>query len=256
MTLEFAEGAPYWVDLSAPDVPAASRFYRDLFGWEAQDLGEESGHYTMLSYQGKDVCAIGPSFGTGETGAWMPYFKSHDPHERTRAIEASGGTVRMPPMDVFDQTTLAQFTDPAGVEFAISQPKGHKGAQLWQQDGAVSWFELVVRDPEPSLGFYKEVFGWSTKTEDMGDGSSYTTMTARDAPLSFAGLVVMDETFPDGTPPHWRVYFQVPDAQKAADKAVELGGRQVDEIASAPGIGSWTALTDPDQVKFSVIAEP
>ena len=58
-TTALAVGTPIWVDLGSSDPQASARFYGQLFGWQAEDLGEEVGHYTMFSQDGKRVAAVG-----------------------------------------------------------------------------------------------------------------------------------------------------------------------------------------------------
>ena len=63
---KYRNGCPSWVDVAVPDVPAAAAFYSSLFGWEAEDQGEEAGHYTMFSIGGRAVAGMGPK--QGDTG--------------------------------------------------------------------------------------------------------------------------------------------------------------------------------------------
>ena len=56
----YGPGTPIWVDHASRDVQASARFYGDLFGWQAHDLGEEAGHYTMFTCNGKMVAATTP----------------------------------------------------------------------------------------------------------------------------------------------------------------------------------------------------
>jgi len=254
MAPQFAEGAPYWVDLSAADVPSTVAFYCRLFGWDATDMGEESGHYTTLSYQGQEVAAVGPAFNTDVTPQWITYFKSNALYDTTKAIEAAGGVVRMPPMDVFDQTSIAQFTDPIGAEFAVSQPKKHTGAQRWGEVGSVCWVELQIRQAEPSLSFYQRVFGWTTKNMSMGDQDNpYTLLHAAGRDDGFGGIYIDERS---GQVPRWWVYFGVDDHEAAAAKTVEMGGSQLTEPMSVPEVGSWAILADPNGSVFCAFRPP
>src|SRR3954466_15278609 len=56
----YAAGTPCWVDLGTPDVDASVSFYGELFGWEADDLGEEAGGYRLFRLNGKQVAGVGP----------------------------------------------------------------------------------------------------------------------------------------------------------------------------------------------------
>lgn len=58
---KYEHGVPSWVDIGTPDIGAGVRFYSELFGWQGQDMGEEAGHYTITSKDGKMVAAISPA---------------------------------------------------------------------------------------------------------------------------------------------------------------------------------------------------
>ncbi|HZE37565.1 MAG TPA: VOC family protein [Stackebrandtia sp.] len=253
MTTNFADGEAYWVDVSAPDVPKTAEFYCELFGWEAQDLGEEAGHYTMLSLGGKTFGAVGPCMSADVTPSWMTYFKVADAHATTKAVEAAGGTVRVPPMDVFDQNTLAQYTDPAGAQFAVSQPRKHQGAEVWNVAGTPSWVELNVQNAEPSESFYRQVFGWSESTEKM-EGGTYRMFSAAGQERNFAGLFELSAVEGlEHVPPHWLVYFEVADCDATYAKATSAGARAVTEPQTLPGVGRFGSLMDANGAVFAVI---
>ena len=57
---KYAPGTPSWVDVSSTNLAATVAFLKELFGWNATDMGEEAGHYTMLDQDGKTVTAAGP----------------------------------------------------------------------------------------------------------------------------------------------------------------------------------------------------
>lgn len=252
MAPKYVEGAPYWLDLAASDVRAGVEFYCRLFGWDAHDTGPESGHYTLLSYDGDLVAAIGSSFTPEITPQWMLYFKTDALWNRTKTIEAAGGLVRMPPADVFDQTSIAQFSDPAGAQFAVSQPGTHTGADRWGERGSVCWVELHVRQPEPSMSFYQRVFGWGTQTISV-TGRKYPLLIADGQTDPFGGIDIDENTTES---PYWSIYFEVPDCDATADHAVELGGQRIGETESDPAVGRWVRLTDPAGSRFRVFSRP
>jgi predicted enzyme related to lactoylglutathione lyase len=71
----YIPGVPCWVDTSQPDPQAALPFYRDLFGWEFENVMPEGseGQYFIGRIRGGDVAAIGsipegaPSMATWNT---------------------------------------------------------------------------------------------------------------------------------------------------------------------------------------------
>ena len=50
----YEPGTFCWVDLATTDPAGAKTFYRELFGWEAEDMpAGEAGTYTMLRLDGE-----------------------------------------------------------------------------------------------------------------------------------------------------------------------------------------------------------
>src|SRR5919199_1049201 len=108
----YAPGTPVWVDLGSPDPQASSRFYGELFGWQSQDLGEEAGHYTMFSQDGKRVAAVGPLQNPNQPPAWSTYVSTTDAAETARKVREAGGTVLVGPFPGVEEGTLAVFARP------------------------------------------------------------------------------------------------------------------------------------------------
>jgi uncharacterized protein len=66
-----------------------------------------------------------------------------------------------------------------------------------------------------------------------------------------AWLVAMtDDQFPAETAPHWSVTFAVDDAEAAAERAANLGGRVVVPPFDAPWV-QMTVLSDPEGAVFT-----
>ena len=56
----YIPGVPCWIDTSQPDPEAAAAFYRDLFGWDVEDVmpaGSDE-KYFMARIRGRDVAGI------------------------------------------------------------------------------------------------------------------------------------------------------------------------------------------------------
>ncbi|MFF4182627.1 VOC family protein [Streptomyces sp. NPDC001691] len=125
-----AANEPYtlaWVELSTPDVGAATAFYHAVFGWETSEVAFPGGTYTTVN-----PATAGPDamFGgvvpldmdplEAEAGAyWMPYIEVPDADATAAKTQALGGTVRMAPMDVEGVGRLAKIADPHGARIAV-----------------------------------------------------------------------------------------------------------------------------------------
>jgi predicted enzyme related to lactoylglutathione lyase len=241
----YAPGTPSWVDIGVPDISGAAAFYSALLGWETVDQGEEAGHYTMCELGGKPVAAIGPAMNPGPP-AWMTYFTVAECDATAKAIEAAGGTVVVPPMDVMDVGRMAVASDPTGGFFSIWEPRAHIGARIVNEPGTLCWNELNTRDVDAALAFYEQVFGLEAQR-----GESYNELKLGDKVVG--GCLPMPEMVPAEVPTHWLVYFAVADVDAAKAKAESLGATTVVGPMEAGDVGRFCVLTDPQGATFAVI---
>src|SRR6188472_1776364 len=159
----YIPGVPCWVDTSHPDPAAAAAFYRDLFGWEVEDVmpPESEGAYLVGRIRGGDVAAIGPvAEGAPATAAWNTYVWVESADATAEKVRAVGGTVLMEPFDVMDAGRMAVCADPEGAAFCVWQAKQHKGARVVNEHGAVNFNGLNTADADAAKAFYGAVFGW------------------------------------------------------------------------------------------------
>ncbi len=246
----YAPGTPIWVDLGSPDLAASSRFYGQLFGWQAEDMGEAMGHYTMLRQDGKAVAAIGPLMNPNQPTAWTTYVSTPNAEETARKVTEAGGKVLSPPMQVMEEGSMAVFADPTGAAFAVWQPGKMKGAEVFNKPNSVGWNELATRDMKAATAFYTKVFPWTAKTSDMPDGGQYTEWQIDGK--SIGGAMTIGKMIPADVPPHWLVYFVVANTDDIVKRAQELGGKVMAPAMDIPQ-GRFAVLTDPQGAAFAVI---
>jgi uncharacterized protein len=60
--------------------------------------------------------------------------------------------------------------DPQGAVFALWQAGRHIGAGRVNDVGCFCWNELETTDPAAATRFYGDLFGWSTRPVEGGDG--------------------------------------------------------------------------------------
>jgi uncharacterized protein len=246
-----APGTPSWVDLGTPDMAASKAFYGGLFGWTGHTAEQpEAGGYTLFhNADGKEVAGAGPLQNPGQPTAWTTYIAVEDADATTKAATDAGGTVLMPPMDVMDQGRMAILQDPTGAAIAVWQPRAHKGADVFNVPGALSWNELSTRDVPAATRFYTTVFGWGAKTSDGPQAYTEWQIEGR----SVGGMMAMPEQIPASVPANWLVYFAVANCQATVDRAVELGGKVQMAPMTIPQ-GTFAVLSDPQGATFAVIA--
>ncbi|WP_069812980.1 VOC family protein [Streptomyces sp. TP-A0874] len=254
LTTQYVTGAPNWIDLATPDIPASAVFYRDLFGWERESLGPHAGGYGLYKLDGRTVAATGPLTEEGARSAWTVYFMAPDVDATTEAVQQAGGTVRTGPTDVFTAGRLAAYSDPTDARFAVWQPGENDGLQLVGAVGALEWTELFTPDPDAARAFYGSVFGWRTAEVPFA-GTEYTLISPPDGGQDATQGGIMPQT--PGAEPHWLVYFSVPDCDAAVERALALGGSLKVEPVEVEEDGSrYARLADPFGAEFAVISTP
>jgi predicted enzyme related to lactoylglutathione lyase len=245
----YTPGTPCWVDLGTPDVDASVKFYGDLFGWEADDAGPDSGGYRLSKLHGKQVAGVGPLQDEQQPPAWTSYVWSDDADATAEKVKEAGGQVFMPPFDVMDAGRMTVSADPTGAILGVWQPNRHRGAELANEAGTFCWSELHTRGMDKAKGFYEQVFGWETATGDFG-GQQYTEFKVDGK--SIAGGMEIGEDMPAEIPPHWIVYFATEDTDATVEKAKELGGSVWLDPMDSPA-GRFAGVSDPQGARFSVI---
>jgi len=114
-------------------------------------------------------------------------------------------------------------------------------SQTIASTGRVVWHELLSTDPEKSMEFYSDLFGWDSirAEDDVRDG--YTTF-AYDG-REVGGMVPVEAK--RGSRSCWNAYITVPSVDVAAMTVRTLGGEIHVEAKELPGIGRFAAIADP-----------
>jgi uncharacterized protein len=252
---EYLPGAPCWLDLGAPDVSAAAKFYGAVFGWEFLSAGPDAGGYGMFQLGEKTVAAAGPLGEEDGAPSWTLYFHTADADATAAAVAKAGGTTRMAPMDVFTAGRMAQFTDPAGALFAVWQPGETKGLDAVTEPGTLAWTELCTTDPAGARSFYQSVFGWGVQEVPMSEGTYTVVQTAGGGEQNGQGgiMALTPDMAAGGMSVGWRPYFEVADCDATVSAAAGHGGTVVMGPMDVPEVGRIAGIVDPAGAQFYVI---
>lgn len=231
----YPHGTPNWIDLGTPDQEGAAEFYGALFGWEVEDLGADAGGYRMCNLRGKPVAGLGPQGNPDMPPYWTVYVNVDDADAALAAVEANGGTVIVPGMDVMEAGRMGIVADPAGAVLAVWQKDQHPGAGIVNEPGTFVWNELGSADLAAVRPFYAAVFGWG---EDEGASEESVIFTV-DGEVT-CGAHAAGE----GEPPFWSIWFAVEDCDASTDRAVALGGSVIMPPADM-SFGRGSMVADP-----------
>lgn len=269
---DYPAGVPCWVDTSQPDPDAGAAFYRDLFGWQVEDVMPpgSGGRYYMARLRGGAVGAISSQPAGGPpTAQWNTYIAVASADDTAARVRAAGGSVLAEPFDVMEAGRMATCADPEGAVFSIWQAGNHPGARIVNEAGALNFNGLNTRDVDGARAFYGSVFGWGTL--DVGDAFTAWTLPgygdyleARNpgtrermaevgAQRGFEDVVAAVNPLSadqDDVPAHWSVTFGTDDADATAARAQELGGRVIVPPFDAPWV-RMTMIADPQGATFT-----
>ena len=230
--------------LASPDVPATARFYSQLFGWQAQDLGEQMGHYTMFTQDGKQVAAADAA---DEPAAADRLDDLHRDRQRRGHGQESDRRGRQGAdrrrCEVMDQGTMACLRRSGRSSLRGLAAGGHEGRRAGQQASQpvveraghrATWPRPKRSTPRSSRGLPRttpcrtavEYIEWQVDGRSIGGGMQ------------------MGSQYPPQVPPHWLVYFAVANTDDTVKRAQELGGKVM------------TPAQDIPQGRFAVLADP
>ena len=264
----YPNGLFTWTDISLPDPVGGSKFYSELFGWQAEDQHDPEGNYiyTMFERNGHSVAGLGPQpeamQNQGIPPMWQSYVAVDSVAETLEKVAANGGTIVMPALQVMASGTMAIIADSQGGVVSLWEEGEHMGASAFNSHGQLTWNELATRDSAAARAFYGAVFGW-TFEQAPTTPAEYWMIVMEGKPQGGAlsedkyngGIITMDEEWPAEIPQHWMVYFSVDDTDAALGRLAELGGT-VSVPAFDSSAGRIAVVADPQGGTFSIISPP
>ena len=261
---EYPAGVPCWVDTLQPDPEGAIRFYGELFGWEfkgpAHSPEDSSNRYYVATLRGKEVAGIGtlPAENQSAPVAWNTDVAVTSIEDSVALVARAGGEIVLGPVDAAPAGHVAVIRDPTGAFLCLWEAEARHGAQLVNEPSAWAMSALQTTSPDDAIEFYNELFGW--QPEAFGTESAQISLCRlpgytggepqQPVPRDVVAAMV---PLPNGSglTSHWSVDFWIDDADAAAAKTLELGGRVLVAPHDVPGFRR-AVLTDPAGAAFSV----
>lgn len=247
-------GTPVWLDYGSNNFTACTEFYSQLFGWEYEDLGSELNNYTLVRCNGAlvgglmDVSGMECPNGGPIPSEWGVFLKVDDLEARAAKAKAAGGEVVMENMSAGDSGTWSLVVDPTGAPISMWQPNTLESYDFVGAPGTPVWFELMTKDFDAAVAFYKEVFDWEIDImSDTGEFryASNGTMETATAGICHAPWLGEDDNS------YWRAYFGVDGADAAAEKVASLGGKVTDGPEDSP-FGRIVTVLDREGATFQL----
>jgi predicted enzyme related to lactoylglutathione lyase len=263
MTMGNAHGDFIWYELLTHDADAAAAFYGAVIGWTSMPSGQPDMDYRFFSSgdgsRTEDgvagFMAINEEMAAGGARpCWLGYVAVDDVDAACATIEAGGGSIMMPAMDLDGVGRMAMVADPAGAPFYVmrgaSDEASHSFAKYAPRDGHAAWNELATADPAGAWRFYGTLFGWVKDGEmDMGPMGAYEFIKSD---TGIGAIMPKPEQMPVSA---WTTYFRVPDIDAAAAAIGGAGGTMVQEPIEIPGGDYSLVAIDPHGAAFGLVGK-
>jgi len=108
--------------------------------------------------------------------------------------------------------------------------------------GEVAWIECASADVEATKAHYERLCGWTFEGMEMPQGGTYWVASLDGTMV--AGLMDKD-AIPHAVPPHWLVYLDVADIDKAVSEVEASGGQVIRAPFDIPGVGRIAIVSEP-----------
>jgi len=255
-------GSFIWYELMTTDADAASQFYNAVVGWTVAGPDPQAG--------GQDYRMIGRSDGGSAGGmlqltkdmqdhgarpAWVGYLHVADVDAAVTAIEADGGALLMPRVDL-PVGQIAMVADPMGAPFYVMAPvpppdKPDATSDVFDVAAVqrVRWNELASPDLARAKAFYASHFGFQfNAVMPMGPMGDYCFIDHGGVRLGAIMPKPAESPFSA-----WLFYFGV-ESVSAAQQAVEAGGGTVlVGPQDVPDGNCIVVATDPQGAAFGIV---
>ncbi|MEO0948878.1 MAG: VOC family protein, partial [Cyanobacteria bacterium J06641_5] len=250
----YEHGVFCWVDLATVDAEAAKPFYGQLFGWTFEDMPVEGMPPYVMAFKGdRRVAALfdlpKDMNAQGIPPHWQSYINVEDLNAAVQRWQSCGGKVINAACEIMGAGRMAALQDPTGTVVQLWQAEGHIGAEVVNEVNTYCWPELQTRGADKAAEFYAAVFGW----EIAAEGTVPNYITAKVKGHFNCGMFDLNlANLPAEIPPHWEVYFNVENIDKALALVQNLGGKALMEpIAIDPG--RFATIADPQGAVCTLI---
>lgn len=241
-----------WADLVTDDVPAARKFYSQLFGWTFQDLG----NYTIAANDERPLCGMFQRPKPADASAkprWFGYLSVANVSRAEKAVTKAGGKVLAAPQPMPKRGEQAVFTDPEGAVFGVVKSSAGDPPDFLPEPGDWIWVQLLSRDAKRAAAFYRTVGGYqvveNTGTNRLLDyvltSKGYARATVRTIPRAA-----------EQVKPTWLPFVRVKRVTESVAQAQQLGGKVLIEPNPERFDSKVAVIADPTGAAIGLLEWP
>jgi uncharacterized protein len=246
-------GRPVWYELMTTDLKAAESFYKTVVGWTMEPFKDAKEPYTVLNRSG-NVGVGGIMSKPAEVKAppfWAMYVAVPKLEDAVAHITRLGGKTHTEVISIPNVGRMQLLMDPQGAAFYLLEPaSAEQRPEGAPEIGDASWIELMTTDMNAALKFYTEVFHWQPgESMDMGPMGKYQIFKRPHGQIG--GMMNKPKEMPN-VPPHWQIYFRVPNVDAAAERIKAAGGKILNGPMDVPDGDRVLNAMDPQGASFGL----
>ncbi len=214
------QGKVVWHDLITDAPEASKHFYRELFGWEFEEVRISGGlfnaiDYTLIRHNGRLIGGMVDQAQLktrGDVSQWMTLISVADVDAATAVVTAAGGTVLTAPLNLAQRGRSAVVADPQGALITLLQTNSRDPLDEAEAEiGGFLWNELWTEDFNAAAEFYKQLAGYedgsSAVQENVEINSRYRILSSQGKPRVGIMKIPVDDLSPV-----WVSYLRIEDA--------------------------------------------
>ncbi len=238
-----------WADLVTDDVPAAKKFYTQLFGWNYRYVGD----YVVAC---NDDHSLGGMFQRPRPNdqsaqpRWFGYISVSNVEQAKTTVIQSGGRVLQEPQSFPKRGEQAVFADPEGAMFGVVKSSSGDLPDFLADPGDWIWIQLLSRDSRTAAEFYRTIGGY-TVVENVATNRQSDYVLASEG---YARATVRTiQTTNTKVQPTWLPFVRVKNVAETVALAKQIGGKVL--IGPDPEVlnGNVAVIADPTGAAIGVL---
>jgi predicted enzyme related to lactoylglutathione lyase len=237
-----------WADLVTDDVPAAVKFYSQLFGWQFFGIG----NYSIAMNDQRPLAGMfqkqRPDPKTKPR--WFGYISVPNVAKAQRAVLKGGGRVIAAPQDFPKRGEQAVFADPEGTVFGVIKSSLGDPEDFLAEPGDWIWIQLLSRDAGKAAQFYSSVGGYEVIENTAANRLNDYVLTSKGFARATVRTLV---TKREDVNPTWLPYVRVKSVSETVAMAKQLRGSVLVEPRPEVFEGKIAVLADPTGAAIGIM---
>ena len=238
-----------WADLVTDDVPAARKFYSQLFGWTFRNIGD----YVVVCNDDRPLGGMFQRPRPQDQSArprWFGYISVSNVERAKKTVTQSGGKVLLEPQKLPERGEQAVFADAEGAMFGVVKSSSGDPEDFLADPGDWIWIQLLSRDAKKASEFYRAVGGYDIVENTTTNRQSDYVLTSEGYARATVRAIQTADT---KVQPTWLPFVRVKNVAESVALAKQLGGKVLIEPSPKLLDGKVAVIADPTGAAIGIL---